>query len=118
MLVDPGRLPKTYFQPIANLNPTLIVVQAVKSKRSPSSHGVFVPTHVFSGDTHLCHSHLRRNAQVKRSRSRIPSHSYSLGKYDSVELTLHFPPEIATLPAHKNRFRILSSSSSTSLGGF
>lgn len=99
-------------------SPTEIVVHAAKRKPSVSSHNVFVPTQVFSGDTHSCHSHRNLRALANLSRFRMPKPQFSLAMPLLVQFTLHFLPVSVMSPAQRNFFHALSSSSRMSLCAF
>lgn len=98
--------------------PTVMVVQAAKSSLSLASHGVSVPTQVFSGDAHLCHSQRRRSARANWCKPRMPNPPFTLGRHDRVQFTLYLAPVRSPFPAHRKVRRRLLRSSMTSLGGF
>jgi hypothetical protein len=89
-----GALPSNQlqFQKEACLpSPSLTTILTLKSCLSISSHGVCDPTHGLSLSVQANHSHLRRKALPKQSKSKMLSPPSCFGKSSFLHLTKQCP---------------------------
>lgn len=99
-------------------SPIWILVDAALRSLSKSSQGVLDPIQGFSSVLHSKHSHLNRRALAFFSRFGTPRQPYQMGEQTLVQLTLHFPPCMSSLPTHMKCLLALSIYWSYCFSGF
>lgn len=99
-------------------SPSVIVVAAANRFLSLAVHGVGIPTQGLRGSFHSFQSHRSLSALANFLRCRIPRPPSFVGLHAIVHATLHLPPTIWSVPAHRKRFLRRSISSSTAAGAF